>query len=49
VPVTGPAPWGITNVWHYNSKNPTNNPNSYDFWAEIVVSGRTVTNGNWKR
>jgi prepilin-type N-terminal cleavage/methylation domain-containing protein len=49
VPVKGPQPWGVTNVWHYNSKNPTNNPNGFDLWAEIIVGSRTNVIGNWKR
>jgi hypothetical protein len=27
---------------------PTNNPASFDLWAEVVIRGRTVTIGNWK-
>jgi prepilin-type N-terminal cleavage/methylation domain-containing protein len=49
VPVKGPQPWGVTNVWHYNSRNPTNNPNGFDLWAEIIVGSRTNVIGNWKR
>ena len=46
VPVDGPLP-GI-NTWRYVSTNPTNNPNGYDLWAEIVISGKTYIIGNWK-
>jgi len=49
VPVNGPPPWGVTNVWHYNSKNPTNNPGGFDLWAEIMVGSKTNVIGNWKR
>ncbi len=49
VPVVGPPPYGPDNVWHYNSKTPTNNPKSYDLWAEIVVGGKTRIVGNWKQ
>ena len=35
------------NPWHYNSHNPTNNPGSYDLWAEIVVGSQTNIIGNW--
>lgn len=52
VPVEGPDNFmaGSTriNPWRYNSSNPTNNPNSYDLWAEIVVRGKTNIIGNWK-
>ncbi len=49
VPAKGVPPWDANNTWHYNSKNPTNNPNSYDLWAEIVVGDKTNIIGNWKR
>jgi prepilin-type N-terminal cleavage/methylation domain-containing protein len=49
VSVAGPPPYGVTNTWHYNSKNPTNNPNSYDLWAEIQIGSQTRIIGNWKR
>jgi prepilin-type N-terminal cleavage/methylation domain-containing protein len=52
VPVEGPDTFmaGSTriNPWRYNSSNPTNNPTSYDLWAEIVVRGKTNIIGNWK-
>ena len=28
--------------------NPTNNPNTFDLWADVVIKGRTVSIGNWK-
>jgi prepilin-type N-terminal cleavage/methylation domain-containing protein len=46
VPYKGPT--GGVNTWRYNSVNPTNNPESYDLWAEVVVAGKTNTYGNWK-
>lgn len=46
VPYKGPS--GAFNPWHYNSTSPTNNPESYDLWAQVVVAGKTVTIGNWK-
>ena len=46
VPVDGALP-GI-NTWRYRSSNPTYNPNGYDLWAEIVISGETHIIGNWK-
>jgi prepilin-type N-terminal cleavage/methylation domain-containing protein len=36
------------NPWRYVSTNPTNNPDSYDLWAEILVGGRRRIIGNWK-
>lgn len=36
------------NPWRYVSTNPTNNPNSFDLWAEIVVKGERRIIGNWK-
>ncbi|MCX6902853.1 MAG: type II secretion system protein [Verrucomicrobia bacterium] len=50
VSVPGPPPYGtVNNVWHYDSKHPTHNTNSYDLWAEILVGGKTNIIGNWKR
>ena len=46
VPVTGAQP-GV-NTWRYVSTSPTNNPNGYDLWAEIVIGGKTYLIGNWK-
>lgn len=48
VPYKGPNPIGGHNTWRYNSFNPTNNPDSYDLWAEVVVAGRTNIYGNWR-
>lgn len=41
------------NVWKYNSSNPTNNPTTFDLWAEIPTineSGQFELKviGNWK-
>lgn len=53
VPVEGPGPFNDgptrTNTWHYNSRNPVHNPNSYDLWAVFYVGSELRTNGNWKR
>lgn len=35
------------NPWRYNASNPSNNPNSYDLWAEIQVGDETIIIGNW--
>ena len=37
------------NPWRYNSKNPTNNPSSYDLWIDIIISGRTNRFCNWSK
>ena len=37
----------VVNPWRYNATNPTNNPNSYDLWAEIRVGDDTLIIGNW--
>jgi prepilin-type N-terminal cleavage/methylation domain-containing protein len=56
VPTKGPG--GEFNPWRYivakpnprpNDPFPTNNPNSFDLWAEIVHGGRTHVIGNWKK
>ena len=48
VPYKGPNPINGQNTWRYNSLNPTNNPDSYDLWAEVVVSDKTNVYGNWR-
>lgn len=52
VPVEGPNDIDVNgrklNPWRYNSSTPTNNPGSYDLWAEILIGGKTVIIGNWK-
>ncbi len=35
------------NPFRYNSSNPTNNPNSYDLWVDIVIAGKTNRINNW--
>jgi prepilin-type N-terminal cleavage/methylation domain-containing protein len=46
VPGTGPNP--NINTWRYVSRNPTNNTEGFDLWAEVVVGNKTLTIGNWK-
>ncbi len=46
VPVTG-VDKSDFNPWHYNSSHPTNNPDSYDLWAEFLVRGKTNIICNW--
>lgn len=36
------------NPWHYVSTNPTNNPNSFDLWAELPLKTENLGNGTWK-
>jgi len=37
-----------TNPWRYVSKNPTNNTESFDLWAEVLVGNNKIVIGNWK-
>ena len=46
VPVQG-TDRSVTNLWHYNSHNPTNNSGSYDLWAEVLIGHKTNIIGNW--
>jgi prepilin-type N-terminal cleavage/methylation domain-containing protein len=41
-----PPPNALNNI-SYVSSNPTNNPNSYDLWVDIVISGKTNRISNW--
>jgi hypothetical protein len=53
VPVKGPPnvfdASGRKNFWRYRSTQPTNNPGSFDLWAEIVIRNRTNIIGNWNQ
>jgi hypothetical protein len=55
VPVKGPASWAITfnkttvNPWLYVSTSPTNNPDRFDLWTEVILSGKTVRFSNWEK
>lgn len=40
-------PGTTLNPWHYVSTNPTNNPNSYDLWVDVVVGSKTNRICNW--
>jgi prepilin-type N-terminal cleavage/methylation domain-containing protein len=42
-------PGAKINPWRYNSSNPTNNPNSYDLWVDVLVSGKTNRISNWSK
>ena len=37
------------NPWRYVSSNPTNNPGTFDLWAELIVKGQKKIIGNWKQ
>lgn len=37
------------NPWRYVSSNPTNNPNSYDLWIDVLVSQKTNRICNWSK
>jgi hypothetical protein len=43
------GPNGDFCVWNYNSSNPVHNPNSFDLWVDVLLSGKTNTFGNWKK
>lgn len=36
------------NPWHYVSTNPTNNPNGFDLWVQVVHRGQRKLIANWK-
>ncbi len=44
-----PGPDGTPNYWKYVSKNPTNNPTTFDLWAEIKIGKEIKTIGNWQQ
>ena len=37
------------NPIRYNSSSPTNNPNSYDLWVDILIAGKTNRICNWSK
>jgi prepilin-type N-terminal cleavage/methylation domain-containing protein len=37
------------NPWRYVSTNPTNNPGSFDLWAEYVLGGQVKIISNWRK
>jgi prepilin-type N-terminal cleavage/methylation domain-containing protein len=43
-----PTPNNTVNPWRYVSTNPTNNPNSFDLWAEVPLGREIKIIGNWK-
>ena len=42
------GPEGDVNTWRYVSRNPTNNNETFDLWAEVVVGSKKFIIGNWK-
>jgi prepilin-type N-terminal cleavage/methylation domain-containing protein len=46
VPTPNPT-W--LNTISYVSSNPTNNPNSYDLWVDVLISGKTNRLSNWNK
>ena len=42
------GPDGEVNPWRYVSKNPTNNTETYDLWAEVLVGNKKIVISNWK-
>ncbi len=55
VPIPGPTDFPTfdedpkpLNTWRYVSTHPTNNPASYDLWADVIIGQKTNTIGNWK-
>jgi prepilin-type N-terminal cleavage/methylation domain-containing protein len=38
---------GTVNPVCYVSSNPTNNPNSYDLWIDVLIAGKTNRISNW--
>lgn len=48
VPVRGTVSSVAPNYWRYVSSSPTNNPTSFDLWAEVVIGKETFIIGNWK-
>jgi prepilin-type N-terminal cleavage/methylation domain-containing protein len=47
-PAPMPQVVGWVNPWRYVSTKPTNNPRSFDLWAEIVIGKERKVIGNWK-
>jgi prepilin-type N-terminal cleavage/methylation domain-containing protein len=37
------------NPFRYNSSSPTNNPNSFDLWIDVIIDGKTNRISNWSR
>ena len=44
-----PNPANRLNTICYVSSNPTNNPNSYDLWVDVLINGVTNRISNWNK
>lgn len=42
-----PAQAAGVNPWRYNSSSPTNNPNGFDLWVDVIIAGKTNRFSNW--
>jgi len=56
VPVKGPNYWALpannntlVNPWLYVSTSPTNNPDRFDLWTEVIIAGKTLRFSNWEK
>ena len=59
VPVPGPknSPWLLrapnssvpVNPWLYVSTSPTNNPERFDLWTEVLINGKIMRFSNWEK
>ena len=47
-PNNGLAPNGLNPI-RYNSSYPTNNPNSFDLWIDVIIDGKTNRLSNWSQ
>jgi len=52
----GPPPFDVPlltgtnlNPWRYNMSTPTNNPNTYDLWLDVVIGGKPFRICNWNK
>jgi len=53
----GPPPFNFNplpaaptlNPWRYNSSSPTNNPNSYDLWLDVMIGSKAYRICNWSK
>ena len=39
----------FANVIRYVSSNPTNNPNTFDLWVDVIIAGKTNRVSNWSK
>ena len=44
-----PSQAGGVNTVYYVSSSPTNNPNSYDLWVDVLINGKTNRLSNWNK